>query len=211
MTVDEIVRNIALLGSGLDKPTLEDNAIFLKYINLAHLELSRKTLLCNPKLTRTNEVKNCVNGVVEPLDNDPFMVTNVYLVSQNVNLDPILVENVLSRDPGITEVGVPSYWYYFNNAINTFPRFTGTVGVWYGNQPIVITKNTLESEIPYPYTYHSVLIDGACYYLFQGESGFKDAGKMNESMARWKLGMTQLLSHLNAFSGKNIASTFSPV
>jgi hypothetical protein len=82
--------------------------------------------------------------------------------------------------------------------------------VWYIPQPPAFTEATEEKDIPYPIAYHPVLVDGALYYLFQEEGGFKSSRRENEAKARWETGKSKLLSYLHNSSGQTF-STFSSV
>jgi hypothetical protein len=82
--------------------------------------------------------------------------------------------------------------------------------VWYVPQPSPLTEATEEAEIPYPVAYHPVLADGALYYLFQEEGGFKDAQKDVQARVRWETGKSRLLSYLYYSSGQTF-STFSSI
>jgi hypothetical protein len=73
-----------------------------------------------------------------------------------------------------------------------------------------LTEATAEAEIPYPVAYHPVLADGALYYLFQEEGGFKDAQKDIQARVRWETGKSRLLSYLYYSSGQAF-STFSSI
>jgi hypothetical protein len=59
--------------------------------------------------------------------------------------------------------------------------------------------------------YHQVLVDGASYYLFQSETGFKDQIKMQSAMMRWEENKKKLFSYMKNISGQKILSTYSPI
>jgi hypothetical protein len=63
-------------------------------------------------------------------------------------------------------------------------------------------------DIPHPV--YPVLADGALYYLFQEEGGFKNTQKELEARKRWETGKSRLLSYLYTSSGQTF-STFSSV
>ena len=221
MTVNEILDYIATLGVGLDNPTSDDQDVFLKYLNLAHYELFRKTASVNPKASTIKEIVNCDNGVLDALSNEVQSVKKVYLVSGNIPLIASSQDLIQELDPGITKQGTPREWYYQSNRVHVYPLFsspnpqtdppTGQIGVWYVKEPVELTFNTLESDIPYPVSFHPILIDGACYYLFQGDGAFKDGVKMQTALSRWHAGKTELFSYLIALSGKTYYSTFTRV
>ena len=85
-----------------------------------------------------------------------------------------------------------------------------SIKVWYVPQPITLTEQTPEQDIPYPLAYHPVLVDGALYYLFQEEGGFKNLQKAQAAQARWELGKERLIAYLYNSSGTSF-STFSSV
>ncbi len=77
-------------------------------------------------------------------------------------------------------------------------------------QPKFLKAETPEDDIPYPLAYHPVLVDGALYYLFQEEGGFKSPQKAQAAEQRWEIGKTRLISYLYQASGSSF-STFSSV
>lgn len=212
MNVSDILNDIGLLGVGLENPTSEDQAVFLKYLNLAHFDLFRKTAALNPKVIVLHQTVNANNGVLDPLAFYPFLVKKVYVVQQNWLLNPISIDVIQKDDPSISKVETrPQYWYYYNNTLNIYPLYTGQIGVFYIPDPISLEADTYEINIPYPVAFHPILIDGACYYLFQGEGAFKDALKMQTALARWEQGKTELMSYLTTLAGQSYYSTFSRV
>jgi hypothetical protein len=85
-----------------------------------------------------------------------------------------------------------------------------SINIWYVPQPIPLTEQTPEEDIPYPFAYHPVLVDGALYYLFCEEGGFKNLQKAQDAQRRWEVGQTRLLAYLYNSSGQ-LFSTFSSV
>jgi hypothetical protein len=209
----EIVNLIATLGAGEENPSPSDREVFLKFLNLAYFEIYRKTFLNNPFARCYHEIVNCVDGTVEDLQNQPIAIRQVYNKQTNKNLEKLNSDEILKEDPGLTMVGNPIGWYYFDNSINLYPNLPGDipVGIRYYKDPETLTIETLESSIPFPAIFHPILVDGACYYLYQDEGGFKDGVKMKASMDRWSDGQSRLGTYLLSISGKNSFTTFNRV
>jgi hypothetical protein len=99
------------------------------------------------------------------------------------------------------------------NILTFYPFITGTVyefSVSWASQAPTLELDTQEDDIPYPPTYHDVLVDGALYYLFADEAGFRSSEKEAQAAKRYATGSNELLSYLQG-SNSNIVSTFCNV
>lgn len=219
MNVAEIINLVADLSIGLDTPTADDQAVFLKYLNLAHAELFRKTAAASPvvKILRENNL-NVTDGKIDPLSQSPFLIRSVTLMAQNKPLLATSLEAIEKTDPLLTKTGQPWGWYYAHSAVFVYPLTssnaeagTNQVGVSYLAEPLSLTLNTLSADIPYPALYHPVLVDGTCYYLFQTEAGFKNDLKMKLALDRWERGKSELLCYLRNLAGQQYYSTYTEV
>lgn len=217
MDVSEILKLLAILSIGLDDPQDSDIVVFMKYINLCYFELLQATLSQNPLAVKLNEHLDCNNGVLAATSQNIFIPKQIYNIASNLPLTPTIESNVLENDPGLTKTGEPQQWYYANGVINVYPLTTSLVsdgkgfGVRYIPQPVPLTVSSLSADILIPALYQQVLADGASYYLFQSETGFKDQMKMEASMARWIEGKQKIFAYMKNISGKNSFSTYSPV
>jgi hypothetical protein len=222
MDVSEILKLLATLSIGLDdidvtSATDSDVVVFMRYINLAYFELLQATLSESPLVVKLNEQLDCTAGVLSPTSKPIFIPKCVYNIASNAPLTGTLESDVLKNDPGLTKTGTPAEWYYANGALNVYPLATSTVlagggfGVRYISQPAPLVYNSPSTDIMIPPLYHQVLVDGASYYLFQSEAGFKDQAKLQAAMARWEDGKKKIFSYMKNISGKKILSTFSPV
>ena len=217
MDVSEILKLLATLSIGLDDPTESDIVVFMQYINLCYFELLQSTISESPLVVKLNEQLDCTNGALSPTSQTIFIPKSVYNITSNVPLIGTLEEDVLKIDPGVIKTGTPQEWYYANGVINVYPLATSLVsagggfGVRYIAQPARLTESSLTSDILIPTLYQQVLADGASYYLFQSESGFKDQVKMQSAMARWEKGKRDIFAYMKNISGKKHFSTYSPV
>lgn len=217
MDVSDIITLLANLSIGLDEPNDDDIVVFLQYINLCYFELLQETIAQNPLVVKLNEQVDCTNGVLSATSQPIFIPKSVYNISSNVRLTPTIEENVLKRDPGLKITGLPVEWYYANGVINVYPLATSLVsdgngfGVRYIAQPEPLDSLSKSSDILIPPLYQQVLADGASYFLFQSETGFKDQIKMQAAMLRWKEGKQKLFSYMKNISGNKFFSTYSAV
>jgi hypothetical protein len=217
MDVSEILKLLATLSIGLDDPQDSDIVIFMKYINLCYFELLQETISQSPLVVKLNEQLDCINGVLAPTSQEIFIPKQIYNISTNLPLAATLESKIIDNDPGLIQTGDPQCWYYANGVINVYPLATSLVtsgngfGVRYIPQPKPLTENSVSADILIPTLYQQVLADGASYYLFQSETGFKDQLKMQTSMVRWMEGKRKIFAYMKNISGKNIFSTYSPV
>jgi hypothetical protein len=217
MDVSEILKLLATLSIGLDDPDDGDTVVFMKYINLCYFELLQVVLTESPIVVKLHEQLDCTNGVLSPTSQPIFIPKAVYNIANNVPMLGTTEEDILKFDPAIKKTGNPQEWYYANGVINTYPLSTSTVitgggfGIRYIAQPKPLTSLSLSSDILIPTMYQQVLADGASYYVFQSETGFKDQTKMMDAKMRWEDGKKKLFSYMKNISGKKHYSTYSPV
>lgn len=212
MLVSDILDLMANLGIGLDEPTKDDNEIYLRYLNLAHFELYRHTASVNPFLILQKDILSVNNGVVDSLTAPLFSIRKVYRTDTNLGLIAYSIDKVLDSDPSLSVIGNPIYWYYANNNLNVWPLWTQQdgLGVIY-NTEINYLKINDDLNSYYPLSFHPLLADGAVYYLFQSETGFKNDIKMKKAEERWNEGRTNLYNYFLTVAGKPIYSTFSRI
>ncbi|MDW0271701.1 MAG: hypothetical protein QN834_09890 [Nitrososphaeraceae archaeon] len=222
MDVSEILKLLATLSIGLDdidvtNPDDSDVVVFMRFINLAYFELLQATISESPIVVNLNEQLDCTNGVLSTTSEPIFIPKVIYNISTNSPLTGALEEDILKFDPGLKKTGLPLKWYYANGVINVYPLTTSLVsagggfGVRYIAQPFPLLYNSPSTDILIPSLYQQVLADGASYYVFQSETGFKDQNKMLSAQARWEDGKKKLFSYMKNISGKKILSTYSSV
>lgn len=217
MDVSEILKLLATLSIGLDDPQDSDIVVFMRYINLCYFELLQSTISQNPLVPIVNESLDCEDGDLAPTSSPIFIPKVIYSISSNRPMTGTTFEEVIAKDPGLTKTGEASQWYYSSGTVTVYPLATsyvadgGGFGIRYIPQPAPLTKNSVSSDILIPYMYQQVLADGASYYLFQSETGFKDQAKMQSSMARWMEGKQKLFAYMKNISGKKNLSTYSPI
>lgn len=217
MDVSEILKLLATLSIGLDDPDEGDTAVFMKFINLCYFELLQAVLNESPTVVKLHEKLDCTNGVLSATSKPIFFPKAVYNIANNVPMTGTTEEDILKFDPAIKNTGNPQQWYHANGVINTYPLSTSTVvggggfGIRYIAEPEPLTALSLSSDILIPTMYQQVLADGASYYVFQSETGFKDQTKMSSAQMRWEDGKKKLFAYMKNISGKKHYSTYSPV
>ncbi len=212
MDVREILDLAAQQSVGLESPTALDQSVYLKYLNLVHAELYRKTAPINPQAEMVTETHETPDGSFKP-QGFPVIIRSVYVAIANnpLILKPITYDKILAKDPEMLLAGQPRYWFFLNKKIQTYPKQENTFKIIYVKEPDPLTIETLSEQIPYPPLYHQVLIDGTCYYLFQGETGMKNKEELTLALNKWERGRQELYSYLMNLSGTNLISTFSEV
>ncbi len=215
MDVSEILKLLATLSIGLDDPTDSDIVVFMQYINLCYTEILQETLAQNPHVNIIDDLLDCNAGIVDPTTFPIFIPISVYDIAKNAPLTATTREDVLKKDPGLKTLGTGTHWYMSGGNINLHPIGSSLldsgngIGVKYIAEPDMLTASSASSDILIPKMYQNILADGASYYLFQSETGFKDQTKMQASMMRWDLGKQKLFSYMKNLGGKKIFSTFS--
>lgn len=213
MTADEMVNLISTLGAGQDKPSPEDKKVFLSFLNLAYLELFTETFTNNYRIRLEEEELTITDGINANFAGRTILIYNVWLKSSNTPLEQGDLREILKRDPGLTEIGTPRFWFLFRNNLYTYPKQIGqlNIGIRHMSEPPDLELNTQEVDIPFPRMYHQGIVDGGCYYLYQDEGGFKDGVKMKESIERWKTCKSKIACYFANTNKQKSYSTFSKV
>jgi hypothetical protein len=217
MRVSEILTLMGHLSVGNDNITPTERAIFLKYLNLAHWELYQETANFNQDLLIQENLTTEQGTNAVELSRMPYLVSSVYDQTRKRILTRLSIEDAVEHNSDAPVQGAPCAYFIQKNILTFVPPQTApvSVSVWYIPQPSPLTEETegqasLEEDIPYPVAYHPVLADGALYYLFQEEGGFKSASRELEARKRWESGKSKLLSYLYSSSGQTF-STFSSI
>ena len=212
MQVAALLNLMGNLSLGNDNITAVERAIFLQYLSLANLELYQITANFNQDLLVQVTLANQVNSNQVQLPEIPYLVSSVYDLTHKRQLRRISLTDAITKDLAFTANGNPTQYFVKRDVLEFVPMQTAitSINVWYVPQPITLTEQTPEQDIPYPLAYHPVLVDGALYYLFQEEGGFKNLQKAQAAQARWEVGQTRLLAYLYNSSGQ-LFSTFSTV
>jgi hypothetical protein len=212
MEVSTLLSLMGNLSLGNDNITQVERAIFLQYLNLANLELYQITANFNQDLLVQVTLANQVDSNQVQLPETPYLVNSVYDLTHQRQLRRISLSDAITKDPAFTANGNPTQYFVKRDVLEFVPTQTTitSIKIWYVPQPIILAENTPEQDIPYPLAYHPVLVDGALYYLFQEEGGFKNLQKAQAAQARWEIGQTRLLAYLYNSSGQ-LFSTFSSV
>ena len=217
MKIAELLTLMGHLSVGNDNITPTERAIFLQYLNLAHLELYQETANFNQDLLIMENLANEEQARLEgtntvKLSRMPYLVSSVYVLTNKQKLSRLSLGEAIENDPDLSSRGTPSAYFVQKDTIRFVPTQTTAIPVivWYVPQPKTLAEAMEEGDIPYPVAYHPVLADGALYYLFQEEGGFKNTQKELEARERWKTGKSKLLSYLHNSSSQSF-STFSSI
>ena len=211
MDVKNIITLMATLSIGLDEPSDSDIPVFLSFLNLAYKDILQETLVQNPTVPFISQTLTCTNGVLADTQYEPFIVRKVWDVVSNTPLKSTNLDKIEEIDPSISQTGGAQEWYYAGGKINIYPLFTGQIGIRYVKEPSDLKMTDSSSEILIPKVFQTILVDGAAYYLFQSETGFKDTLKMAESKYRWEKGRIKLFNYLKNLGGQYSYSTYSAV
>ena len=211
MNVSDMLALMATLGIGEGTAVDEPNQIALQYLNLAHDQLYRETASLNANLLIKETLNNIANQASITLAQTPFIIANILVQGETKPLAQTSLFDFVQFQSENPYSSTPSIYALQKRLINFYPIQADTVysfDTWYLPERTPLMQYTLEADIPYPLSYQSVLVDGALYYLFQDESGFKNPQKELEAMKRWNKGRADLLSYLQGVNQLKI-STFS--
>jgi hypothetical protein len=199
MNVSEIVQLIANQGLGNDTPTLADQTIYLRYLNMAHKELYRAVKILDPARASVNADIIITNGAGD-LPANIMRLTSAINEDRGRKLAQKTLDWIEDNDPLVEQTGDPAYWYFGDgNRIFTYPRTTHDLRIRYIPQAQNFTLETLEAAIPYPIEHHPILVDGALYYLFQSEGGFKSGTKAAGAQVKWLRGKAALCNDIESY------------
>ena len=222
MDVKTILQLMAYQSINLDEVTDGDLPVYLSYLNLAYYEILREVSLKSPILPKIRETLSATNGVLSPPGvplNSILSIRSIYSVINNKEFQKTNLGKILSFDPGLTRPASGAYalsWYFDSGNLNLYPIYSSTpspngpipdIGIIYVATPPMLNSTSASADIYLPEIYHSVLVDGALYYLFQSES-FKNDLKMKLAMDRWLKGKTDIAAYLVNLSGQEIYSTY---
>ena len=209
-----VAQMISLMGTlGIGETLAEDASkqIALQYLNLAHDQLYRETANINASIWVDETLTSVNNNPTIVLSEIPFLIAKVFLKGQMCPLKPLSVLDFVQYQFDNLLQGPPLVYMFQLNTVSFYPSQPDTsyeFTVWYAPKRTPLNEFTTEDSIPYPAEYQSVLVDGALYYLFQDESGFKNPQKENEALRRWNQGRADLTAYLYGSNNQRI-STFS--
>jgi len=212
MTVLELLKLMGSLSFGEQNVTETENALFLQYLNLAHYELYAETASFNEGLSVSETIQKQQDQGSVDLSRNPHVMSVVCLPSLLLTLPQVSLQDALQDDPTLKKPGNPRGYILQHKTLTLVPYQAAplSVLVWYIPEVSPLLQTTPENEIPYPRVYHQLLAEGALYYLFQDQSGFKNPQKMMEANRRWNLGKQRLLGYLRGLNSIDL-STFSSV
>lgn len=200
MNVKEMVSLMRTLGIGEVYNDKESEEIYLRFLRLAHDKLYSITAALNDDLYITETISSVPNEKSIILSQDPFIIddeiwcetTSSYVVGCSVKeFNRYKREN---RNPGY-----PTIYSNVKRVINFTPIAYNIPYIFEVDFKPDVNRfeiNTPESAIPYPISFHWVLVSGALYYLFHDESGFKNTIKEKSAEKEWEDGKKDLISYL---------------
>lgn len=213
MNVIEMLETMALLSVGPDNLTSQTKSIFLKFLNIANRKLYNKTASVNPDILINEDIETDEDNETVKLSNIPYLVSSVYIKDRYPGLNLKSFSDFVDVKKYINNSGEPQFFTFRKDLVSIYPIRPNTkyeLDIWYSKQPDKITEKTVESEIPYPISFHDLLVDEALYYLFLDEEGFKDSRKSMEAKDRAIKQEKELISYLYSNSNQNLR-TFSNI
>lgn len=236
LTVSDAIDTMALLSVGRDNVGDYEKVIFLRYLDLANKELFQKTATINSDIVIRSNQKTlhdnfAISGQKSLLflkrrdgsSSAPFRILSIKDYAKQKTYKEITLSSALEISPFLDSGFLKSCFYtnfgsiyFFDDSI---PANTELNCCWIP-QPTTLsldmemtTDDSYSLEIPYPPAYQNILIDGALYYLFQDEDGFRSSQKMAAAQNRWEVGKSRLIAYLmnKNNSGYDRVSTFSSI
>lgn len=210
MNVSEMITTMRNLSIGKVYSDADANAIALTYLNLAHDELYRETANLNSIISVKDTIISIANQSFITLSRNPFLISTVYCTGKLSALLGLSLVKFEAYQRETVYKNMPEVYSNIGKVLNFHPIVSGvsyTFDVRYPPERTALDITTPEESIPYPLSFHGVLVDGALYYLFQDESGFKNTLKENRAEERWLSGKANLINYLYG-SNRQIMSTF---
>lgn len=202
---------MSLVGVGADTASDSDKAIYLQYINQAHYELYNYTAALNEDLIINEQKSTTANSDNVNLSHRPLSVDKVYVEGYTKPLQQKRLMQFVNYKKQSPSPGSPYIFTFQSKKLSVYPIMKDKsydLDVWYTPENVDLKDDTPEDEIPYPRSFHYVLRDGALYYLFQDEGGFKTSEKVRDQLVKWEKGKQDLYSYLFHKTGE-VASTHS--
>jgi hypothetical protein len=213
MQVIEMLENMALLSVGPDNLTPKTKSIFLKFLNMANREIYNDTASINADIAVNEQITTVANSENVQLKHSIFSVSKVYVNNNYPGLGLKSFFDFTDLKKNNPSEGTPEIFTFRKKVLSIYPIrsiLTYNLDIWYAPQPINITETTDEDNIPYPLSFHDLLVDTALYYLFLDEEGFKNTAKNQKAESRAKMRKSQLIAYLYANTNQTL-STFSNV
>lgn len=214
MQIIDMLENMALLSVGPDSLTTKTKSIFLKYLNIANREIYGKTSSINPDIVINETIQVPLNNSTVDVDKEIFSIYNIYVKDKRnpLFLKPYM-DFIAYKKRGFFNQSDPEICSFRKKTVFIYPIKTNVqyeLDIFYTAHCTPLTEATAEEDIPYPKTYHDVLVDGALYYLFSDEEGFKSVRNKLEAKERKEERLKSLISYLNSNQNQNI-STYSEI
>lgn len=213
MQVIDILQTMALMSVGGDNLTPKTQAIFLRYLNLANRNIYNKIASINPDLFINEQIQSIQNSEDIQLNQNPFLVSALYVENQYPGLRLKTFLDFIDFKKDFNGNGDPQVFTFRKDTVSIYPIRDNTqynLDIWYTPQPLILDLTVDENDIPYPVSFHNILVDEALYYLFLDEDGFKDSRKSMEAKERAKDQKKDLISYFYANSNQTLG-TFSNV
>lgn len=211
MQVIEMLEEMALLSVGPDNLTPKTKTIFFKYLNIANRKIYNKTANINPDTLINERIQTDLDSENVELADNPFFISAVYVDNKYPGLILKTFVDFIDVKKQVNGEGDPTFFTFRKKNVSIYPiraNLQYELEIWYSTQPKKIDETTLEDSIPYPISFHDVLIDEALYYLFLDEEGFKDTRKSIEAKERSEKQKKELISYLYSNTDQTLR-TFS--
>lgn len=210
MKISKILDFMGVLSVGLDNVSDSERFIFLKYLNQAHYELYNHTAALNDDLIINEEKLTTINIDNVDLSQRPLSFSKVYVDGYTRPLKELRLIKFVDYTKN-TSSGSPCVFTWQVKKLSIYPLMKDisyNLDIWYTPVHVDLEEDTPEDEIPYPPSFHNVLLDGALYYLFQDEGGFKNSAQVDSQTVKWEKGKQDLYSYLFHKTGE-VVSTHS--
>lgn len=213
MNVVDMLQMMALLSVGTDALTPKTESVFLRYLNVANMNIFNKTASLNPDLLLNEELFTEVGDNRVFLNQKPFMIAHILIDNDPLPLTLVPYVDLILTNRRLREQGQPRVFTFRKETILLYPinpQKSHRVIPFYVPQPVPLSTGTGEADIPVPISFHNLLVDEALYYLFLDEEGFKSPQRAVEAKARAMELKSDLIAYLYGNTSQTI-STFSNI
>ena len=187
MTVDQIIHMMAQTSVGIDLPTQPTKEMYLTFLNAYHFELYNKVAELNPLQSEE------IDTFVKP----HFFMKNVNVLHK-VNMQHIFLWPEYYKIVNVTFKGRPVKYRLFKEYIKPlYPAqylSDAIIQVEVIKLPKLLEIDHPEDAIPYPKSFHHLLVYGANYHMYQNEGGLKSQSGIRINEAK-KGEMEKVLVH----------------
>lgn len=194
MNISDIINTIAVISFNDDNPSADDRVRILRYVNLANQEVFRKIYQIASPFISTSTTLTLTSGAAT-LPTDVFKIVKVVDTTNTRILTEKSLEEIEDLDPALTSTGQPKYFYRDGASIKVWPTQDVSLRFRYVQELSDLVDEASAASIVFPAAFHSLLIDGGLYYMFEDERDQRAVQEIVLAGKRFDSTLSKLLAY----------------